>query len=274
MNRRKFLFSAGTASMAATMGIGARRLFAQNAPDPNIYNASIAAHAIAAGNGLYVGTSSGDWGAVMSTLNNCATEWASNGRDGGVAAAMANISPTMITSSALDQTTILQNLQVYQPQFLMSDLQAVLSFIDTNQALVPQVLATMQQGQFSSYITGMAGQAKIFSFDLARMAASGGGNSISAVGSMMPGGLRPIIPPSKMSLPSNGPGDQGGGGGYNCATDGALIFAAGIAFATLSVMTLGSVDVLAGAAWAGIALWGGIGTTGWGAAHVISGCGF
>jgi hypothetical protein len=45
------------------------------------------------------------------------------------------------------------------------------------------------------------------------------------------------------------------GPGYNCAVDGAAIFAAGLAFATLSVMSLGSFDILAGGAWAGIAAW-------------------
>ncbi len=63
-------------------------------------------------------------------------------------------------------------------------------------------------------------------------------------------------------------------GGYNCATDGAAILAAGTAFAVLTVMTAGADCVLVGAAWEGIALWGGIGTSAWGAGHAIAGCSF
>jgi hypothetical protein len=75
-----------------------------------------------------------------------------------------------------------------------------------------------------------------------------------------------------MNIPSNLP-DNGGGGGWNCQTDGASLFFLGLAFATLTVMTMGSDAILVGAAWAGISTYGGLATTGWGIGHVMN-CGF
>lgn len=75
-----------------------------------------------------------------------------------------------------------------------------------------------------------------------------------------------------MNIPANLP-NNGGGGGWNCQKDGATLFFLGLAFATLTVMTMGSGAVLVGAAWAGIATYGGLTTTGWGIGHVMN-CGF
>jgi len=268
MDRRNFLLGAGTSSaLVATGGLGlSRRAFAQSAPDPNIYNASVAAHAIATGNGMYVGGFSSDWQTVGTTLSNCLAEWNANGRDAGVAAAISSISPSMITSASLDQQTMLATLQAYQPAVQLADIQQVLSFVDANQALVPSVLSGMQTNGMSYYIGLLINQSQLVSSYLANQ--SSGGQIPSAIRSRGTSGDKTANPIKIAQPPPNE------GGGYNCAVDGALIFAAGLAFATLSVMTLGSVDILAGAAWGGIALWGGIGTTGWGVGHVIAGCGF
>ncbi len=59
------------------------------------------------------------------------------------------------------------------------------------------------------------------------------------------------------------------GGGYSCAQDGMIIAAAGLAFLTLLVMSAGTAPILMGAAWGGIATWGGGITTAYGIGHNV-----
>jgi hypothetical protein len=161
---------------------------------------------------------------------------------------MSSISTSMVHSGALDQNSILQGVRPYQPAFQPADVALSLSPIDQNQAMLPTVSQYMQQIGISYYLNVAISQANKI------------GNAIRASGGavVVANALRPVegvVQPDR--LPPGGPPGYGSGrGGYNCAVDGAAIFAAGLAFATLSVMTLGAVDVLAGAAWAGIALWG------------------
>ena len=228
------------------------------APDPSTYNALIAAHAIAVGNKYYSSTSANDWWTVNNAAKACLNEWVNNGRDAGVQSAVSNISPSSIASSNLDSTSILSTMQNYQSLFTMTDVQQSIAFVDNHASLIPEVLSTLQQNGMSYYITVIMQQS-------AKIAEGLTNGTMNANAIRANARVRPNVRPGPLPNP---------GGGYNCATDGALIFAAGLAFATLSVMSLGSFDLLAGAAWAGISLWGGLGTTGWGIGHVVSGCGF
>jgi len=259
-NRRAFIISAGTtAGVAATMGLGTRKMFGQaNPPNPTLYNALIAAHAIAAGNLFYATPSANDWWTVNNAATACANEWLSNGRDAGVQSAASKITPSDIITANLNTTLILSTIQAYQSKFTAANVAQSVAFVNDNSAMVPSVLEQMVSGGMTPQLTTIMQQS-------ARIAEGLANGTIPAVASRF--SAHPAY------KPSNPPGG-GGGGGYNCAVDGAAIFAAGLAFATLSVMSLGSFDLLAGAAWAGIAAWGGLGTTGWGVGHVIAGCGF
>jgi hypothetical protein len=114
-------------------------------------------------------------------------------------------------------------------------------------------MQTMEQDGMSYYIDALLTQ----STKIANLLSSGSSSASSRFGANPD--YRPTPPPSS---------------GYNCETDGAAVFFAGIAFAVLTFMSAGTDAVLAGAAWEGISVWGGFGATGWGIGHAVAGCGF
>jgi hypothetical protein len=260
MNRRTFLTSAGSsAAVAATLGLGRRRLIAQSSgSNPSVYSAATAAHAIASGNGLVTGANPSDWTTVGNTLQSVLSDWSTNNLDAQFIAALSGVSASMVTSANLPQQSILQQIQMFQPAFTLADVQNSLSFVDAQEASIPTVLSTLQQNGLSHYINIALSQS-----GLVATALSNTGGSANAMVT------RPLL-----NRPFQPPSNPPGGGGYNCATDGALIFAAGLAFATLTVMTLGTAPVLVGAAWGAIAGFGGLASIGWGVGHVVAGCGF
>ena len=246
--------------MVATGGLGlsSRKLFAQAAPNQSLYDAANAAHSIANAHAFYNVPTSADWLTVMHTMDSCIAEWKGASRDAGVQAAMPRVSASMITPASIDQATTLQQIQMYQPSYTIADLQLTLQHLNDG-ATVTEVIAGLQANGLSYYMDIAYREASLIAGDIE----SG----------VIP--ARAIHASPNMRPPAQPPGGGGGGGSrYTCQTDGALVLAAGTAFAVLSVMTMGSVDVLAGAAWGGFAIWGGLGTSAWGAGHFIAGCGF
>jgi hypothetical protein len=66
------------------------------------------------------------------------------------------------------------------------------------------------------------------------------------------------------------PPPEGGGGDDHknaCAWSYLALFGAGLALATITVMTMGTDAILIGAAWSSLLMWGGIGTAGWSVAQ-------
>jgi hypothetical protein len=247
--------------VASTVGIGsARRAFAQSGPNTALYSACAGAHAIASGN-LYYGTpTAGDWTTIQSTLNGVYDDWTANGLDAQVNGALSRISPSSVTSANMSQAAILANIRMYQPAFTAAQAQQLLTYVTTPGASnVSSIMEDMQAFGTSYYINLLSVQAGKVAAVIAN-----GTAAVERPLSVQPN-FKPTNPPT-----NPGPGNDK----YNCATDGALILAAGLAFAVITVMTLGTDAVLVGGAWGAIGLWGGLGTTGWGAGHVIAGCGF
>jgi hypothetical protein len=261
MNRRAFMAAGTSTLVASTVGIGSsRRASAQSGPNTALYSACAAAHAIASGN-LYYGTpTASDWTTIQNTLNGVYGDWTANGLDAQVNGALSRISPSSVTSANMNQAQILATIQMYQPAFTAAQVQQLLTYVAAPGASnVSSIMENMQAFGTSYYINQLSVQAGKVAAVIQ--------NGTAAV-------ERPlsVVPSFKPTNPPTNPGP--GGAKYNCATDGALIFAAGIAFAVLTVMTAGTDAVLIGGAWGSIAAWGGLGTTGWGAGHVIAGCGF
>lgn len=271
MNRRSFLSGTSSAAVVAASGgivlLSPRRSVAQSSA-PSCYAASSSAHAIAAGNGA-VGTQSGnDWTNIGNSISSALSEWQASGRDATISSLCNQYSPSSISSSALPQNQILQYLQNFQPSYTAAMVQQALGFLDSQTDAQKQtVLNNMQTQGMSYYINMLIGQSPKVA-GAVNAGPSSSSPSPSAMRWQSAGSIDPMVARITQPPPTEG------NGGYNCATDGALIFAAGIAFATLTVMTLGSVDVLAGAAWGAITLWGGLGTTGWGVGHALAGCSF
>lgn len=200
------------------------------------------------------------YGDLIASTQSILSDWTQNGHDAILAPYWSQLDPSTITSNNLNKAAILSQSQMYQPSMTMDDVNQLLSYIDLAPVSQKQaIIGECAQYGVSVYISG----------------------SIDPLTNIMTALYNYQTPPSSssMALRQNAAGERAmlplpPDSGYNCSTDGALIFAAGLAFATLSIMTAGSVDVLAGAAWGAIAFWGGTATTAWGAGHAIAGCGF
>jgi hypothetical protein len=166
------------------------------------------------------------------------------------------MNPGNCKSSNLNQSQILEAMQVYYPGATAASLQAALSVVDNQSAATVQgIINSMQSGGVLPYINQAINLAKgVYTSP-----------STSVVAKMSVKESPDFMPPP--------PPKNEGGGPTACAIDGAALLAMGTVFFTLSIMTLGSVDVLAGAAWGAIALWGGIGTGAWTLGHAAA-CGF
>jgi hypothetical protein len=136
---------------------------------------------------------------------------------------------------------LLMAYRVYNPNLTSPQLETSLSILGTQTpGAIQGVISTLMSKGFGPYIQNGIAAAN-------SMAAAFSSNVEKPVSSISP---QLYIPPPR----------GGGGGGWSCEDDAAAIFGAATVFLVLSVMTLGAVDVLAGGAWAGISLWGGIGT--------------
>jgi hypothetical protein len=213
---------------------------------PNHLRGANSCSAIVANAALYGSPNSQDWYNLEHAFIACRNEWLANGRDAGVMAAMSSVSPYSITSDNLDQNGILQYLQIFNPAFDLGDVQTLLAYIDTSQDQIPTVLSNMQSYGLSGYMSLMAKSAEFMGMYLDQYYASSGSGSKSR---LMRVGAFP---------PQNG-----------CSSSGLAIVAAGLAFGVIGVMTLGTAPVLVGAAWAGIALWGGNSMIAAGVGHAI-----
>jgi len=80
------------------------------------------------------------------------------------------------------------------------------------------------------------------------------------------GNAAPNKPPPEVAAPVTAKSK------YNCAADGLAILALGTAVAVVTVMSAGTAPILVGAAWAGVATWGGYGAAAWSIGHLY-GCG-
>jgi hypothetical protein len=266
MDRRRFLTLSGAGALAGVSSFRPlRTAFAQSL---DIYAASTAAHAIASGNAFYSTPGARDWYAIRNTLTGVRDEWLASRRDDQVTQAVSSVSPSQIHSGALDQWAILRHLQMYQPAMQLTDVQAALNFLDTNQGSVPWVLDVLRGNGMAYFLNNAISYAGQIGDSLQSM---GMANltmerlrSENSMGLVAPA-LRPPIRR-----------DDGGGGGrrYNCEADGAALFFTGIALTTITVMTMGTAPVLVGAAWGAITVWGGLGSAAWGIGHVLAGCGF
>lgn len=262
MNRRKFMTGSAIA-LVATGGLGtSRRLCAQGTGmNPAVYNSGSTLFAVATGNAFYGTPTAQDWINVQNNLSLAYADWTANGTDSQMQSYYNSLNPASVVAANMNQSVLLQNAQLVQPQMNLANIQTALTFLSTvTQSQLEEVISMIQQAGIAYYI------------NVANMAAGSLSHFLtnSSTSSLVTSALLKPTPDITTPHPIKPPSRPG----YNCATDGALILGAGIAFATLTVMTLGFVDVLAGAAWSSIALWGGLGTTGWGVGHVISGCNF
>jgi hypothetical protein len=139
----------------------------------------------------------------------------------------------------------------------MAQMQTIWASMDAaNEAIIPSVLAQLQQTGLIPSITTTIQSNNAFAASLAPPVPT---RPISVVGSLGPG----------YTIPNGAEAF----GGTKCAAAGMTVCAAGLAFMVIGIMSAGTVPVLMGAAWAGIALWGGGVATGAGVVAAL-GCNF
>ena len=185
-------------------------------------------------------------------------DWNANGVDQTLQSAYAQLSPDQLQSANIDLQGVLNNINIYNPSVTIDNIRAVLARCDAQPPNFRQgVINGLNQSGMASYISSGINLAGKF---------AALGNSSNAAIAQFPRGMQPA------RLPPNGPPD-GGGGGYSCAADGMMIAAVGLAFLTIAIMSAGTAPILMGAAWGGIAAWGGGVTTAYGIGHNMK-CGF
>jgi hypothetical protein len=224
-----------------------------------VYVSATGTHAQTAGV-TYFGAGNADyWYNARLAIMAISDEWTASNRDNDFVPALSYVNPNSINSAGLDLTAVLQQIQVYQPSFQLSDVQTLFRIVDDNQSMVPSVIQGLQNGMWA-YLQN----AEILADKIGAMLSP----TSTSANAMTSGTMSPNL------RPPGDPGPPRGGHAYSCATDGAVLFGLGLAFTTLSVMSFGAAPILYGAAWAGISMWGGVATTAWGAGHVIAGCSF
>jgi len=167
----------------------------------------------------------------------------------------------------------------------MSDWQTLVSQVPIDETSVTQALSSIQARGLSHYVENSWSKfnwvaSQIQSSQTAEHPAIGlrtTPESIYKSAVFYPRRSAVLRPVSWNSLkPLSPPNSEGGNPGNRatyCKTSEALNLAAGTAFLVIGAMTMGTAPVLAGAAWAGIALWGGYATGGWALVNAME-CGF
>jgi hypothetical protein len=275
MDRRRFLATAGALSAHSLLS-PSFKAFAQQDP----YASLAFANSVAVGNGCHTVARASDWYALQAAFSSVLSDWMANNRDADVKATAGYVDPSWVSSAGINMAAYAGQFQSYQPAVQVGDLQTAAAYIDMKApSTVPWVLEVFQSDGMEFFLANAVQEAGKIGDALL---ASGGSIQANVV-KRRPGMKVPYMRPPQLP-PGNG--DGGGGKGYTCAVDGAIILTAGIAFATIGFMTgglgffipaLASVawtPVLAGGMWGTIAATGGTAVFGWGIGHAVNGCSF
>jgi hypothetical protein len=178
--------------------------------------------------------------------------------------------PSMVTPDNLDQQQLLQNIQVFQPSFQLTDLQSAFApYAALSQDRIGLVVAALQQNGLTPYLQLAIQRAN----GMAGVVDTAYGSSGSS------GGLpvrhrrllahRPTLVRTVVQRPTLPPPSEGDGT-YNCKTDDLALLAVGTAFLVIAVMSGGLVPgivVITASFWAPLAAWGGAATGAWALGH-------
>ncbi len=286
--RRSFLASSGTA-VAASFAVSQftpRKVSAQSLGlNQNILNASYASHVTASAD-VYGETATGaDW----MNMSNAATAVYNNmiqtGFDANFKSAISNITISQINPSNLNQSQLLESIQVYQPSFQASDLGLLMSLVPTDQTSLSSALTSLQTNGLSSTVQSAASRFSRIAV-LVNDAANSGAGGLTRInpfkgrlgtGQVIPASFNPAQKSAHLQHAvwqriAQTLGSEGVGG-YNCQTDGALALAAGTVFAVLGFMAGPAGALVYATEWGAIAVWGGSAAVAWGLGHAVF-CGF
>jgi len=259
VNRRAFIKKSGVlAGLAGANSLLSTKML--RAEDSSVYSSATAIHA-QTGAATFAGYGDANyWYNARLAIMAIGDEWTASNRDNEFVPALSYVDQSKINSAGVDLTAVLQQYQQFQPSMQMSDVQNIYRVVDDNQAMIPSVIQGLQNGMWVNFQN-----AAIIADNIGLLLS---GSTTSSANAVTANSLSPDFRPPK------DPGPPKGGHAYSCSADTATLFFLGLAFTTIGIMSAGTAPLLYGAAWGGVALWGGVGTTAWGAGHVIAGCPF
>jgi hypothetical protein len=158
-NRRSFLKNS-TIALAGGFALSQDKLPRASAQtvslNTNILAAASASHITAAAN-VYAGTETGvEW----KNMSNAATSVYKNMQltsfDTTLKSAISGVSSSQLSINDLDSASIVESIQVYQPDFQLSDLNKLLSLIPTDQTSLATALTKLQTNGLSSTVYAAA----------------------------------------------------------------------------------------------------------------------
>ncbi len=254
MDRRAFCKVGGGAVALLATSTVARKAYGQGPSGNSVYGSSNTISALASGNMIQQTASATDWNAYRNTLITIANDWQANNYDAQLQSHYAALSPSNCKSSNLDQAQALQAVQATHPAVTLAQLQhgwSVYDGLDSNS--VQSVIGALQSNGMLPYLTQAMQQA-------AKYAQLAGAQTASRLTGIMQqdGLLNPALRPP--------PPPTGGGGGGYCNSASFAVDFIGLAFLTIGIMS-GFGAIAEGAAWGGIAAWGGGATTVYGVAN-------
>lgn len=288
-SRRSFLASS-SAAVAASFAISQftpKRVSAQSLGlNQNILNASAASHLTTTAN-VYGETAVGaDW----KNMSNAATALYNNmiqtGFDAKLKSAIANVTPNQINPNMIDQSQVLESIQAYQPDFQMADLNLLMALIPTDQSSLSSTLTRLKTNGLSPTVQSAAARFNLICTNVNAALNPDGNANGSPYMEFKSGTYTGHLKPASFNRQMNVPHLQRavwqrierslnneGGGGYNCATDGAAALAVGTVFAVIAIMAGPAGALVYAAEWGALSLWGGSAAAAWGLGHAVF-CGF
>lgn len=268
MNRRSFLSTSAAASIGSIAWATSTSRFAKaqsgtQGPDTNLINSATTAHAIQTAN-CYAGISPyTDWYNLASVHRSICTDYQNKNLDAIFIPAVQQMSASQFSLNAIDQNAIVAAIQPYQPSFALADVQMLFAALPTDSVSIQNALIPLQT-QGLAPLLSLAGDK---AFEL-------GGYIYRATRGTAGGPSNLVMSPMSTPHPTQPFRKEfGGGGGYNCKTDGAILVGLGISFAVLAFMAAPEIGILAASFWGPTVTWGGIASGGWIAGHAIA-CGF
>lgn len=208
------------------------------------------------------------------------------GFDASFQSAIANVTPNQLDVSYIDKDPLVQSIQAYQPTFQLSDLNQLLSLIPADQYSLTSTLTNLQtyglsptvQNAASAYIRistivdaasnpDLLTNSDISPLMMPHFRSNQIGHAMPAAYSPTQGKahLRPIAW-QKITQHLQG---EGGGTGYNCRTDSALLLGVGTVFLVIAIMAGPAGALVYAAEWSALAFWGGSAAGAWALAHAV-----
>ena len=146
-DRRSFLTGSAAAGLATIAGpqLITRVATAQfSGPNVAVYNAALSAHSIASGRTINGDILVSDYQTLGNALNALCNDWTNNQIDAQLQPAWNALNPAFINNNKVDLPSALSQLQIYAPQTISSQLQAIQSVATLDNTDIEDIINNVQ----------------------------------------------------------------------------------------------------------------------------------